>query len=410
MDNLNEMTLKEFSEIFKYLLENNKNLQNEGKTPVAIGLEGAAGIGKTSIIQEVADELGMTLCKLNLAQLEEVGDLTGFPIKEVKVIGVNENGEEFQRWYPENLLATVPSNMTITSNIRMGYATPSWLPSEENPNGTILLLDDYTRASQLFMQATMELINEGKYISWSLPSNTTIVLTSNPDDGEFQVSSLDSAQKTRFINFNVKLCIDDWATWAEFAQIDGRCINFCLSYGHELFKKHNGIQTINPRAYTTFCKAISGVKDWQNEKSLGLILNISKGCFLNDKDNVVGTMFTTFVSQKLDKLISPKDMLLESWKTVEPKIRDCVFDGDKYRPEIASILATRLLNYIMYYFSQTGYKSSVVNDRLIELLEKGKGLLSKDLYFHVVKTVVSRYPKETGKLLLNAEIRKEIVS
>ena len=112
----------------------------------------------------------------------------------------------------------------------MGYATPAWLPSEENPNGTILLLDDYTRANQLFMQATMELINECKYISWSLPKNTSIILTSNPDNGEFQVSSLDSAQKTRFINFNVKLNIEDWATWAEFNQIDGRCINFCLTY------------------------------------------------------------------------------------------------------------------------------------------------------------------------------------
>lgn len=233
--------------------------------------------------------------------------------------------------------------------------------------------------------------------------------TSNPDNGLYNVSSLDSAFLTRFINFNVKLNVEDWATWAEFNQIDGRCINFCLTYGEELFKKHNGIQTINPRAYTTFCKAIGGVKDWQDENSLALILNISKGCFLNDTDNVVGTMFTTFVSQKLDKLISPKDMLLESWKTVEPKIQNCVYDGDKYHPEIASILATRLLNYIMYYFSQKGFKSSVVTDRLLELLDSSKKLLSEDLYFHVVKSVVARYPKETSKLLLRPEIRKRIM-
>ncbi|MDD7753392.1 MAG: hypothetical protein PUJ51_02640 [Clostridiales bacterium] len=45
----------------------------------------------------------------------------------------------------------------------MSYATPSWLPREENPNGTIIILDDYTRANSLFMQATMELICTGKY-------------------------------------------------------------------------------------------------------------------------------------------------------------------------------------------------------------------------------------------------------
>ena len=61
MANLNEMTLNEFSEIFQYLLDNNKKLQLEGKTPVAIGIEGAAGIGKTSLIQEIAEKRGMTL-------------------------------------------------------------------------------------------------------------------------------------------------------------------------------------------------------------------------------------------------------------------------------------------------------------------------------------------------------------
>ena len=61
----------------------------------------------------------------------------------------------------------------------MSYATPSWLPREENPNGTIIILDDYTRANSLFMQATMELICTGKYSTWSLPSNTTIVLEKN---------------------------------------------------------------------------------------------------------------------------------------------------------------------------------------------------------------------------------------
>ena len=43
----------------------------------------------------------------------------------------------------------------------MSYAAPAWLPREDNPNGTIILLDDYTIANGLFMQATMELINTG---------------------------------------------------------------------------------------------------------------------------------------------------------------------------------------------------------------------------------------------------------
>ena len=404
MANSNEMTLNEFSEILNYMLDNNKRLVEDGKTPVAIGLEGAAGIGKTSLIQEIAEKRGMTLCKLNLAQLEEVGDLTGFPVKEVLV--ETDNGDE---WFPENLINKLTPDVTITNHVRMAYATPSWLPTEENPNGTMLLLDDYTRASQLFMQATMELINEGKYISWSLPKNTTIILTSNPDDGEYQVSSLDSAQLTRFVNFSVKLNVEDWASWAEFNKVDSRCINFGLQYGDEIFKKHGQIQTINPRSYTTFCKAISGIKDWQDPKSLELILNISKGCFLKDNNNVVGSLFTTFVANKLDRLITPKVMLVESWEKVEPQIFNCVYDKDNLRTDIASILATRLLNYIIVYFSQQGYKESIVNDRLIEIVENKRKLFSDDLLFHVIKTLIAKFPKQTGKLLLNPIIRKKVI-
>lgn len=70
----NELTLNEFKELFIYLLTNNKKLEDEGQRPIAIGVEGPPGIGKTSIIESIAQEKGITICKLNLAQLEEVGD------------------------------------------------------------------------------------------------------------------------------------------------------------------------------------------------------------------------------------------------------------------------------------------------------------------------------------------------
>ena len=336
--------------------------------------------------------------------------LTGFPQKEILLQWVTKDGQTKTKWWPENLISKVPASVQVTNTTRMGYAPPAWLPREENQNGCILMLDDYSRASQLFMQATMELINEGKYISWSLPKNTTIVLTSNPEDGSYSVQSLDSAQKTRFVNFNLKLNVDDWASWAEFNGVDSRAINFALLYGEEIFKKHNQVQTINPRAYTTFCKAISGINDWNDDKALALILNISKGCFLNDKDNVVGNLFTTFISMKLDKLIAPKDMLMQKWETVEPKIHDCVYEGERMKTEIASILAIRLLNYIMFYFSQNGAKQSIVEDRLLDFIENPRKLFSDDLLFHVIKTIVGKYPGKTTKLLINSKIRSKVMA
>lgn len=405
-----EITLNEFKEVLSYLLDNNKSLEDNNLRPIAVGVEGEAGVGKTTIIEDLAKERDMTMVKLNLSQLEEIGDLVGLPIKEYEVAWVEDNQIKDTRWLSEIQIKDLNPRLKLTGKVRMSYAPPAWLPSKENPNGTIVFLDDYTRANSMFMQATMEIINTANYISWKLPKYTSIVLSSNPDDGQFSVTSLDNAQKTRFINFNVKLNIEDWAKWAESNGIDGRAINFELLYGEEIFKKHNNIQTVNPRSYTTFCKAISGLKDWNNPNTLALILQISKGCFLNDKDNIIGNLFTTFIANKLDKLIQPKDMLELKWETLEPKMRDCVYDNGNFRPEIASVLTIRLMNYILHLLGTKGaIKESVIYDRILEIVNSEEQLFSEDLVFHLVKTLISKYPGRTGKLLMNPIIRNKIV-
>lgn len=410
METANELTLNEFKEVLSYLLTNNKHLEDSGLRPIAVGVEGEAGIGKTMMIEDIAKERGMTMCKVNLAQLEEIGDLVGMPIKECEVAWIENGQVKDRKWLPESHTKNLDLRLKLTGKVRMSYAPPAWLPSEENPNGTIVFLDDYTRANSMFMQATMEIINTASYISWKLPKYTSIILSSNPDDGQFSVTSLDNAQKTRFINFNLKLNTEEWAKWAESAEIDGRAINFELLYGEEIFKKHNNIQTVNPRSYTTFCKAISGLKDWNKPETLALILQISKGCFLNDKDNIIGNLFTTFIANKLDKLIQPKDMIELKWETLEPRMRDCVYDNGNYRPEIASVLTIRLMNYILYQFGTKGaIKDNTVHDRILEIVENDELLFSEDLIFHLIKTLVTKYPGRTGKLLMNAKIRNKIV-
>ena len=149
MAQLHEMTISEFTEVMNYLLDNNRQLEKQGLTPIAIGLEGAAGIGKTAVIEEVAKKRGMTFCKLNLSQLEEVGDLCGYPLQEVLLIAKwkDKEGNEktSTKWWPVNTLNQAPKGVQITNTTRMGYAAPAWLPREENENGCVLLLDDYTR-------------------------------------------------------------------------------------------------------------------------------------------------------------------------------------------------------------------------------------------------------------------------
>lgn len=399
----NAITLDEFKGILRYLIKNNKNMIDSGRSPIAIGIEGEAGLGKTSVLMQICDELNYGCIRLNLAELEEVSDLTGFPIKEYKT----KTGE----WIPADLVSKYCDQDIFTNESRMSYAAPEWLPSSdgEGKDGWLLILDDYTRANSLFMQATMQLLQDGRYISWDLPKNTTVVLSSNPDSGQYSVSALDPAQKSRFINFPVKFSIDNWSAWAEQAGIDGRAINFGISYSSELFEGENHLSTINPRSYTMFANAISGLANWGSPDSLAMILNISKGCF-NDPDNIVGSLFTTFIANKLDQLVSPKDMLLEKWETIYPKIKKAVYDeNDNYKPAVAAILQTRLLNYADVYFSQKGSDTKTAVDRLLDIMHAPEMLFSEDIVFNIIKTLATKYPARMQKALYNNEIRARVL-
>lgn len=403
----NTITLGEFKETFKYLIQNNFRLIDRGVAPISVGIEGPCGIGKTSIIEEIAKELGMTYVRVGLSELEEVGDLCGMPLKEFEVTFKDCPG--CPKWVSADILNNIHKEFDFTGASRMSYASPAWLPREENPNGILINIDDFSRANTLFQQALMELIRTGKYMTWDLPSKALIALTSNPNDGSYTVTSLDPAQQSRFIDFTVKFDIDDFAQWAERNEIDSRAINFAISYSNEIFENENQLATINPRSYIMFSNAISGLPNWQNASSLAMILNIAKGCF-HDPENIIGNLFTTFIANKLDTLVSPKDMLLGEWKEVYPQIKKSVYDeNSKYRPAIAAILHTRLLNYADYYFTQKGSDTQIIIDRFLEIVNAKEMLFDEDIIFNILKTLFQKYPSRMQKAIYNPEIRARII-
>ena len=46
---------------------------------------GESGIGKTSAVLQMAKENDLDFVKLNLAQIEELGDLVGFPVRQFQM-------------------------------------------------------------------------------------------------------------------------------------------------------------------------------------------------------------------------------------------------------------------------------------------------------------------------------------
>lgn len=389
------VNIEELKVFLDFIITCNKKLQLSGKKPTAIEVEGESGFGKTSTIEQLAKEKGMHFVKINLAQIEELGDLVGFPIKKYEVVKAESitsisNPDPIVKWVDEVVLEDFrKEGYTITGKSQMSYAIPEWIVGKEE--GGILCLDDYNRADQRFLAATMELIDRQEYISWKLPKNWHVILTCNPDNGDYLVQSMDSAQKTRYIRTVLKFDSKCWAKWAESEGIDGRCINFLIMNPEVVTKD------VNARSITTFFNAISTIDNFGD--NLGLIQQIGEGSVGGE----FATLFTTFINHKLDKLISPEEMLIgkRDHDLIIAELKRTIGTGETYRADIASVLCTRFVNYTLHYSQENPIDTKIL-ERTIKILTSE--ILSNDIKYYMAREIVNGNKSKFQSLLRSPEI------
>jgi hypothetical protein len=407
--NLNIDELKGF---LQHIISTNRKLQSENKKPVAVEVVGDSGIGKTSTILQVAEESGLDLVKLNLAQIEEIGDLVGFSTKEYQMyrevpaagntlniktnaldqIANAESTKKVGQWVDaEAVRHLLEKGWQLTGKKRTSYAPPEWIADKKA--GGILLLDDWNRADSRFIQAVMELVDRQTYISWKLPQDWHIILTSNPDNGDYSVNSVDDAQRTRYITANLDFDIDCWAKWAEEEGIDSRCINFLLRYPEMVTKQTNA------RSITTFFNAISSFENFADH--LPMVQMIGEGSV----GEAFASTFNIFINNRLDKILSPKEMLhISDEKEVMRRMKEAVHDdNNNFQTAISSLLATRLANYSVVYS-----KDNTVNDKITERVTK---LILSDFFtvdnrYMIVRNIASNAKQKFQRMLMNPEILK----
>jgi hypothetical protein len=387
-----QLNAEELKTFIKHIVTNNQAIQADGKIPVALAVTGDAGLGKTSSILQAGEELGLEVVKLNLAQIEEIGDLVGFPIKEFEI---KRQEDGVVKWIPESLLETYIKHKYIPSGRnRMSYAAPEWIEGKQE--GLILLLDDFNRADNRFLQAAMELIDRQTYVSWKLPKNSHIILSQNPDNGDYNVNTQDVAQQTRYISVNMKFDVNVWAKWAETVNIDGRCINFMLMHPELVSQK------VNPRSITTFFNSISSIQKFEDE--LPLIQMIGEGSVGIE----FSSMFTMFINNKLDRIISPEDIINNKNEAYVIGALNSAFGvDDDYRADIASVLATRVINYLTLYSNSNPITDDIVN-RIVKLTTDCESFTT-DLKYYLVKEIVNSNKTKFSKLMMNTEVIKMAV-
>ena len=379
-----KLNVDELKSFVKHIIKNNQFIQAQGKVPVTVNIAGDAGLGKTSAILQLGKELDLNVVKLNLSQLEELGDLIGFPIKEFQV----KNSEGKTLWITEQEIETASSKGYRVVDKRMAHAAPEWIQGKGD--GGVLILDDFTRADHRFMQAVMEICDRQEYISWKLPKNWHVILTTNPDNGDYNVTTLDVAQQTRFISVELKFDEKVWARWAEEVEIDNRCINFMLMNPELVTQK------INPRSITTFFNSISSIEKFEEE--LPLIQMIGEGSVGYD----FSSMFTMFINNKLDKILSPEDILTKDEGYVFGSLKSLIGEDDDFRADLSSVVATRIINYSLTQAQTKSIPQDVI-DRLVKITTDCSSFTA-DLKYYIIKELLNGNKPKFSKLMLNPKV------
>lgn len=389
----------DIKEMVKTLVSTNDRLVKDNQKRISLEIIGEAGLGKTSIVHQVGREMGKKVIKVNLSQLDELGDLVGFPIKEFEVAKKDDQGTK-KRWVNEKTVDQMVNNgWVLTNKSRMGYALPEWLVNNQaDPNGCILLIDDYSRAQARFMQATMEIIDRGQFYSWELPANWTVLLTSNPPDSNYLVAATDVAQQTRYISVNMMFDKEMWAAWAENQEIDGRCINFVL-HNPEVIEEGLA-HGVNPRSMVNFFNAIRYIDDFSTAESLKQIRLFGEASI----GQWPAGLFVSFINNNLDKLPKVEFILYDKdWKRVEQSLASVIGRGSNRKGAIAYVLSNRVINRSIKHANEGTVEDSFI-DRLEELITSE--IFGVDVSYNLTKKIHSANTQKFGKLAIRKKVMK----
>lgn len=393
----------------QYILNSESQIKR-GERPTSICLEGKAGISKTSVAKQLAEEHGYKFHQINAAMIDDLGHLVGFPQKQYQIQFTDKvTGDVLStqtRWIPAEFSEeAIQEGGKYTGESRMTYAEPYWLKEVNSEDKFLLLLDDFTRGLPMVMQACMTLVEEYRYGNWELPKSTVILLTTNPDNGEYSVTSLDVAQKTRFRTIEMIFDVDSWAQWAESVHLDGRCINFVLN-NRELFSEKNdgigGSKDYNARIMTKFFNDIGCLEDFT--KSLSYV----KICGDGSVGNAFTDHFITFVNNKMDLLPHPKELVKMDPEKSLPLLNQVCGNyrtKDAYNPATASIMASRITNYVIYADHDKWGRDE--NQKIINMILHN--CFSEDLKFYMARQFMSDRAKQQSSKLQLITMHPEIV-
>jgi len=169
---------------------------------VPVFLWGPPGIGKSSIVAQIAAEQGIACIDLRLSLLDPT-DLRGIPF------------------------------FNPVENTAL-WAPASFLPDGSQERG-ILFLDELNTAAPMVQASAYQLILDRKIGEYTLPDGWSIVAAGNRESDRGVVFRMAAPLANRFVHLEMEADAQEWRNWAIQAEIDPSIVAFISHRPDALF-------------------------------------------------------------------------------------------------------------------------------------------------------------------------------
>lgn len=164
---------------------------------------GPQGVGKTSVMRQLAHDMGYNLVVIHLGQMADAGDLIGLP--------------EIIRETDPKLIAKGIRGSTV-------FMKPDWVPTEGK---WIIFFDEFNRARRDIIQCVFQFILEKKNHSVSFPEDTILAAAGNPNTEDMIVTDIsDAALMDRFVHVKLQPTVGEWVDHAVTAKFAPEVVTF----------------------------------------------------------------------------------------------------------------------------------------------------------------------------------------
>ena len=201
----NKMTVSGLQTLFRNILDSLWNGKGAPDKLPPLMVWGAPGLGKSTIIRELAREYGVSFIDVRLAQREPV-DIRGLPVP-------TEKGVEWR-------------------------VSAEW-PRDPQSRG-IILFDELTAADRSLQVAAYEFILDRRLSDlYKVPDGWYICAAGNRTEDRAVATTMSSALANRFLHVELESDADDWLKWAVANDVYPSVTGFIRFRPGMLFKQEN---------------------------------------------------------------------------------------------------------------------------------------------------------------------------